>query len=67
MKKRNNHLKVLIMQYAQSVLEMVDTVDKKNINQVLSLVKANIRVLENDVKESFNKGNYEDMGERVYN
>jgi len=66
-KKRNQHLRVLLLQYAQSILEMANSVDTKNINQVLSLVKANIRVLENDVKESFNKRSYEDIEERVYN
>ena len=29
--------------------------------------KANIRVLENDVKESFNKHNDQDFNDRVYN
>ena len=67
MSKRNDNLRVLLLQYVQSVLEMANNVNTKNINQIVSLVKANVRVLENDVKESFNKGNYEDMGERVYN
>ena len=34
---------------------MADSIDAKNINQVISLIKANIRVLENDVKNSFSK------------
>tara|TARA_Y100000310_G_scaffold266266_1_gene277703 strand:- start:698 stop:901 length:204 start_codon:yes stop_codon:yes gene_type:complete len=55
MNKRNNHLKVLVLEYVQSVLEMASNIDAKNINQVISLIKANIRVLENDVKNSFSK------------
>ena len=67
MSKRNNHLKVLVLQYAQSILEMADSIDAKNINQVVSLIKANIRVLENDVKNSFNRNDTQDMGYRDYN
>ena len=67
MKKRNEHLKVLVMEYAQSVLEMVNNVNAKNISQVMSLIKANTRVLENDVKQSFNKHDDQDFNDRVYN
>ena len=66
-KKRKQHLRVLLLQYAQSVLEMANSINTKNINQVISLIKANIRVLENDVKESFNKLNDQDFNDRVYN
>tara|TARA_R100000656_G_C3860397_1_gene109734 strand:- start:252 stop:458 length:207 start_codon:yes stop_codon:yes gene_type:complete len=66
-KKRNQHLKVLLLQYAQSILEMADSITTKNVNQVVSLIKANITVLENDVKESFNKHNDQDFNDRVYN
>ena len=59
--KRNNHLKVLILQYAQSILEMANSANPKNINQIVSLIKANIRVLENDVKHSFTKHESEDF------
>lgn len=58
---------MLILQYVQSVLEMATTVDPKNINQVISLMKANIRVLENDVKSSFNKREYEDFDYKELN
>ena len=67
MNKRKQHLKVLILQYVQSVLEMANSVDTKNINQVISLMKANIRVLENDVKESFTKRDHEDFNYREMN
>ena len=67
MSKRKQHLKVLILQYVQSILEMANNVDTKNINQVISLMKANIRVLENDVKESFTKQDHEDFNYREMN
>ena len=67
MSKRNQHLKVLVLQYAQSVLQMADSIDAKNINQVISLIKANIRVLENDVKNSFNKHSSQDFNYRDIN
>ena len=67
MNKRKQHLRVLILQYVQSVLEMANNVDTKNINQVISLMKANIRVLENDVKESFTKQDHEDFNYKEMN
>ena len=67
MSKRNDNLKVLLLQYVQSILEMADSVDTKNINQVISLVKANIRVLENDVKQSFSRHETQDFDHRDYN
>ena len=67
MSKRKQHLKVLVLQYVQSILEMANNVDTKNINQVISLMKANIRVLENDVKESFTKQDHEDFNYRDIN
>ena len=67
MNKRNEHLKVLVMTYAQSVLEMVNNVNAKNISQVMSLIKANTKVLENDVKQSFSKHDDQDFNDRVYN
>ena len=67
MNKRKEHLKVLILQYVQSILEMANNVDTKNINQVISLMKANIRVLENDVKESFTKQDHEDFNYKEMN
>ena len=67
MSKRNDNLKVLLLQYVQSILEMADSVDTKNINQVISLVKANIRVLENDVKHSFSRHETQDFDHRDYN
>ena len=65
--KRNNHLKVLILQYAQSILEMADSANPKNINQIVSLIKANIRVLENDVRNSFTKREDDDFAYREFN
>ena len=67
MSKRNDNLRVLLLQYVQSVLEMANSVDAKNINQVISLIKANIRVLENDVKHSFSKHETQDFDHRDYN
>ena len=67
MNKRKQHLKVLILQYVQSVLEMANSVDTKNVNQGISLMKANIRVLENDVKESFTKQDHENFNYREIN
>ena len=67
MNKRKKHLQVLILQYAQSILEMASNVDPKNVNQVISLIKANIRVLENDVKASFSRQDHEDFNYREIN
>ena len=67
MSKRNDNLKVLLLQYVQSILEMANSVDAKNINQIVSLIKANIRVLENDVKHSFSKHETQDFDYRDYN
>jgi tRNA1(Val) A37 N6-methylase TrmN6 len=65
--KRKRHLRLLILEYVQSVLEMATSVDPKNINQVISLMKANIRVLENDVKNSFAKRENDDFAYREFN
>ena len=46
---------------------MANNVDTKNINQVISLMKANIRVLENDVKTSFTRQDHEDFNYREIN
>ena len=46
---------------------MADSIDAKNINQVISLIKANIRVLENDVKDSFSKHSSQDFEYRELN
>ena len=67
MNKRKKHLQVLILQYAQSILEMATNIDPKNVNQVISLIKANTRVLENDVKASFTKQDHEDFNYREIN
>ena len=67
MSKRNDNLRVLLLEYAQSILEMANSVDAKNINQIISLVKANIRVLENDVKQSFSRHETQDFNHRDYN
>ena len=61
--KRKQHLKVLVLQFIQSTLQYADSINPKNINQVLSLIKANIKVLENDVKLSFNKRDYDDFND----
>ena len=56
------------MQYVKSILEMVDSISSKNINQVVSLIKANVRVLEDDVRKSFTKEDYnQDFNYRDYN
>ena len=67
MSKRNDNLRVLLLQYVQSILEMTNSVDAKNINQIVSLIKANIRVLENDVRQIFNKHETQDFDYRDYN
>ena len=67
MSKRNDNLRVLLLQYVQSILEMANSVDTKNINQIISLIKANVRVLENDVKHSFNRHETQDFDHREYN
>ena len=67
MSKRNDNLRILLLQYVQSVLEMANSVDTKNINQIVSLIKANIRVLENDVKHSFSRHETQDFDHRDYN
>ena len=46
---------------------MANNIDAKNINQVISLIKANTRVLENDVKNSFNKHDSQDFNYRDIN
>ena len=46
---------------------MADSIDAKNINQVISLIRANIRVLEADVKNSFSKHDTQDFNYREYN
>ena len=66
MSKRNDNLRVLLLEYVQSILEMASSVDTKNINQIISLIKANIRVLENDVKQSFNKHETQAFDHRDY-
>ena len=67
MNKRKKHLQVLILQYAQSILEMAASVDPKNVNQVISLIKANTRVLESDVKASFSRQDHEDFNYKEIN
>ena len=67
MSKRNDYLKAAVIQYATSVLQLVDTIKSNNINQVVSLIKANIRVLENDVKTSFSKHETQEFNQRDYN
>lgn len=67
MNKRKKHLQMLILQYVQSVLEMAINVDPKNINQVVSLIKANTRVLENDVQTSFSRQEHDDFNYREIN
>ena len=66
-KKHNQHLKVLILQYAQSILEMANSANLSNINQIVSLLKANINVLENDVQQSFKNERYNDFNYREIN
>ena len=67
MNKRNQHLRVLILQFVQSVLELANNITSKNINEVLSLIKANIKVLESDVKTSFTKHKTDDFNYKEFN
>ena len=46
---------------------MTDSVTTKNINQVVSLIKANVRVLENDVRQSFNRQDNQDFDYKELN
>ena len=46
---------------------MANSIDAKNINQVISLIKANVRVLENDVKNSFARHESHDFNYRDIN
>ena len=47
---------------------MIDNITSDNINQTISLIKANTRVLENDVRERFTKKPYDNYSDdRVYN
>ena len=46
---------------------MADSIDAKNINQVISLIKANVRVLENDVKNSFTRHESQDFNYKDIN
>ena len=55
------------MQYAQSILEMANSASPNNINQIVSLLKANIKVLENDVQQSFKNERYDDFNYREIN
>ena len=65
--KRKQHLKVLVLEYVHSILQLADNINPNNINQVISLIKANIKVLENDVKQSFMKKDYEDFNYKEMN
>ena len=67
MSKRNDYLKAAVIQYATNTLQLVDSIKSNNINQVISLIKANIRVLENDVKHSFSKHESQDFDYKEYN
>ena len=49
----NSKLKAVVADYATSVIELISSVTKDNINQTISLIKANIKVLEDEVNKSF--------------
>ena len=55
---KKEQLQVTVVEYAKSILQMVENITPKNINQVVSLIKANVRVLEDDVRKSFTKEDY---------
>ncbi len=55
---KKQELQVAVVEYAKSILQMVENITPKNINQVVSLIKANVRVLEDDVRKSFTKEDY---------
>ena len=52
-------LQVTVVEYAKSILQMVENITPKNINQVVSLIKANVRVLEDDIRKTFTKESYD--------
>ena len=53
MSNKEEKLKVAFVQYAKSILEMVNSIKLKNVNQAFSLTKANLTVLEDDIKKTF--------------
>ena len=56
---KKEQLQVTVVEYAKSILQMVENITPKNINQVVSLIKANVRVLEDDIRKTFTKDNYD--------
>jgi len=66
-RKHEDYLKKLLVEYAHSILQLVDGIKSSNVNQVLSLIRANNKVLENDIKKSFNTDITQDYARREYN
>ena len=64
---RNQHLRLLLLEYTQGIIDMASNVTSNNINQIISLIKANVKVLENDVQQSFTKRDDEDFHYREMN
>ena len=64
----DSKLKAVVADYATSVINMINSITKDNINQTISLIKANIKVLEDDVNKSFHsvKEDYK-KSKRLYN
>ena len=66
-KKRENYFKRLVIEYAHSILQLVEGIKDNNINQVISLIKANIRVLESGAKKQISDSYTSDYIHRDYN
>ena len=66
-KKYEDYLKRIVIDYAYSILQLVDGIKGNNIHQVISLIKANIKVLENDARKSPGNTNQRDYTQREYN
>jgi len=48
--KRDREAKVLLIEYANSVLQLVQAANARNVKDSLGMVKANLHTLERDVR-----------------
>ena len=67
MSNKEEQLKVAFVQYAKSILEMVNSLKIKNVNQAFSLTKANLTVLEDDIKKTFSSYEKTSFNHTEYN
>ena len=66
-KKREDYLKKLVIEYAHSILQLVEGIKSSNINQIVSLIKANIRVLESGARKQVSDSYTSDYIHKDYN